>query len=177
VALGGSLRVHRATPEDVEAAAIILEEATEWLAAKGLVAWDPDTFRSPGGWGRRILQEAQKRGHLFVLLADEVPVGTVTLQPTDSLFWPDAAEDALYVHRLAVSGDAHGQGLGRFLLRCAEQRAVGTGTRFLRLDCLAENRVLRRYYEDFGFEHCREVVVEGRAFSLYEKPVPVPSSD
>ena len=99
-------------------------------------------------------------------------MATMTLQWQDELFWPDAPDDAGYVHRLAVASDAHGRGIGRDLLRWAEREALARGKRFLRLDTSAENPSLRRYYEGAGFELKDERMVGRWNVVLYERPLP-----
>jgi RimJ/RimL family protein N-acetyltransferase len=42
---------------------------------------------------------------------------------------------------------------------------------FLRLDCLAGNPGIRAYYEELGFEHRGDLVVNNRNMSIYERPV------
>jgi GNAT superfamily N-acetyltransferase len=50
-----------------------------------------------------------------------------------------------------------GSGIGEQLLAWASQQVVDRGCRYLRLDCVATNTVLRRYYERFGFVYCGDV--------------------
>ena len=80
--------------------------------------------------------------------------GTLALQWSDEEVWGYAPGDAGYVHGLAIRRDFAGLGLGRELLRWAEDRAALSGKRYLRLDCVAKNRRLNEYYERAGFR-CR----------------------
>jgi GNAT superfamily N-acetyltransferase len=58
---------------------------------------------------------------------------------------------------LVVSRAERGTGLGRRLLDWACERARELGRASLRLDCVASNEFLRRYYADAGFEERGEV--------------------
>lgn len=81
----------------------------------------------------------------------------------------------LLVKKLAVRRDLKGQGLGRLLLEHAENRIIGNGKRFIRLDCMADNERLNRYYLDAGYTHIRRFDGDGWSANLYEKQVEPPS--
>ena len=169
--------VRQASPADLDAAIEILEEASEWVARRGADGWEPGSFRSPQGSGNRALREALAAGELYLAWLGNRPVATVTLQSADPIYWPEAVDrgDALYVHRLAVQRDASGSGVGRTLLRWAEEQARGRGRPFVRLDCPARSRFLRDYYHQAGFRHRGDLTVSDFHARLLEKPVRVPA--
>lgn len=74
--------------------------------------------------------------------------------------WADPLGKAGYVRRLAVRRSHAGQGLGSQLLDWAADQVGAAGKRLLRLDCVAENAGLRRYYEGVGFTHLGDVDAE-----------------
>jgi hypothetical protein len=45
------------------------------------------------------------------------------------------------------------------------------GRAYVRLDCVADNPGIRRYYESFGFAAVDEMIVNGTLYRLYEVPV------
>jgi len=172
----GELAIRRAGSGDVGEAARILEDAIEWAAELGFDSWPPGTFSDPGAWGRaRLLEALGMRGLYLVIRAGE-PVATFSLLPEDSLFWPDADDDALYLHRFAVRRAYRGGGIGTASLRFMQEEVLRTGRRYLRLDCLAHNPGIRRYYELAGFEHRGDTVVNDMRLSLYELDVASPPS-
>jgi GNAT superfamily N-acetyltransferase len=75
------------------------------------------------------------------------------------------------VHKLAVSRARAGERIGRAIVEWADTTAAAGGRSFLRLDCLRTNPRIRRYYEELGFEHRADQVINGRDLSLYERPV------
>jgi GNAT superfamily N-acetyltransferase len=78
-------------------------------------------------------------------------------------------EDGLRVLRAYA-----GRGIGRAILRWAEDQVTSRDRIYLRLDCLADNAKLRAYYEDAGFLHIGEKTWEDALSwrsSLYEKRV------
>ena len=69
------------------------------------------------------------------------------------MFWSDADDEALYVHRLVVKRSHAGRGIGEQLLVWAAELAAGAGRSVLRGDCMTENTPVRHYYETLGFRH------------------------
>jgi ribosomal protein S18 acetylase RimI-like enzyme len=145
----------------------ILEEAARWLECREIEGW------KPGSFCRRRIADRIGRGEMYLARLAGRSFGTFALQWSDEEVWGDVPEDAGYVHGLAVRRDFAGQGLGRELLRWAEERAALSGKEYLRLDCLAENRRLNEYYERAGFRRRGRARVWGLDGRLYEKRVGV----
>jgi len=148
----------------------ILDEAAGYSRALSGGGWRPGQFQEEMADGG-LLAQAFERGDVHLAWDGDRPVATVTLQWMDELHWPGAPQDAGYVHRLAVARHAHGRGIGRALIGWAEDQARARGMRFLRLDTSARNTVLRRYYEDQGFQLRGERAIETWTVVLYERPV------
>jgi GNAT superfamily N-acetyltransferase len=132
----------------------ILNEAARWLASRGINQWSVDGFPCD------LIVGGISRGEVYVARCDRRSVGTFTLQWSDDLFWPGAAEEAGDIHRLAVRRDA--RGLGIELLKFAERATAATGRKLLRLDCFSGNPALCSYYERAGFVRVSDVEVDGR---------------
>jgi ribosomal protein S18 acetylase RimI-like enzyme len=170
------LEVRAARPDDIDAVADLLAEASAWLQSKGIAQW-------PARFSADFLAACIQRGELFVAADGEVIGGTVTLQWSDPPFWGDR-DDAGFVHRLAVRRSYAGSGCGRALLRWAEDEARMRGRSFLCLDTLSSNARLRRYYEDMGFrlvgeiegpaDHPTDPALVGWRAVLYEKAIGEP---
>jgi ribosomal protein S18 acetylase RimI-like enzyme len=128
-----------------------VNQAASWLTARGIEQW-PNSFTE-------VMVGANLRaGETWLARRAGAIVGTITLSWVDSA-WPEAADDAGYVHRLAAV--PRGTGLGEQLLTWACHRVVGRGRRYLRLDCVASNTLLRGYYERLGFVYCGDVELLG----------------
>jgi ribosomal protein S18 acetylase RimI-like enzyme len=164
------LVVETATSEDVALAQVLIDGAREWLRSRGIDQWQdavPDS----------VLVRDAERGNLFFVRRRSEVAAMVTVYDSDAEVWGDDMEPALYVHRLAV-GQAHrGAQLGERLLRWVEEQALRHELRAVRLDCATDNPGLRRFYEQLGFQHLRDVTVlapdGGRTLtsSLYERPL------
>jgi GNAT superfamily N-acetyltransferase len=159
------VNVRRAGPTDSETVAALLDEATVWVAELGYEQW-------PLPFPRDELAAAIDRGEVYLVEAEDgQAVATVTILEEDQQYWGHKPPDALYVHKLAVRRDHAGRGVGAAVVEWANAEAAEAGRDFLRLDCLCDNPGIRDYYEQLGFEHCGDLILNGRDMSLYERPV------
>ena len=99
------LEVRRAGMADVDDVRFVLDEASAWLHSRGIEQW---SARFP----LDRIGPAIERGDTWLARTDGEIAGTITLVDGSEL--PEAADDAGYVHRLAVRRGA--AGLGRVLL-------------------------------------------------------------
>ncbi len=147
----GSLRYRRATPNDLTAVVGLLTEAAEWAKQRGVERWWPVPFPSDGV--RRGIDQQE----VVLVEIDGEPVATLTLRRDDPIMWGDQPPVAGYVHRLAVRRDHAGRQLGRTALAWAGDEVRRWGRSKLRLDCLATNPGLVRYYRAQGFREVARV--------------------
>lgn len=128
----------------------LLDTARFRFAAAGFDMW-------PLGFDPARLEPALGAGCTF-LAVDRAgsAIGTITVDRDDPL-WADRAAGVVagYVHRVAVRD--RGTGLGARLLHWAAGQVLGFGGDRVRLDCIAWNAPLRRYYERAGFTHVDDV--------------------
>ena len=170
------LKIIPATANDADSVRSILLEAAQWIHAKGIDQWRISEFTK-----EHVLDNIQD-GDVFLAYDGSVPVGAVILRrqpgPFDRQIWGEGADDhAAYVHRLAIRTKYHGQGLGGQILGWAEDESVRAGMAYLRLDCMADNEALNRYYQRFGFVH-QGVHSAGRfSVSRYEKALSNPAAE
>ena len=158
------MRVRRARPEDAAVVAALLDEATVWVGERGYEQW-------PLPFPHDQLLAAIARGEVYLAEAGGETVATVTLLWDDPMYWGERPPDAAYVHKLAVRRACAGQGIGRAIVEWADRTAAKAGRQFLRLDCLGDNPDIRRYYEELGFEHRGDLVLNDRNMSIYERHV------
>lgn len=138
-------------PEQVASALLILREASQWLAGRGL-----------RGWTERDLQQtnlpAQSvAGSLILGFTQGKPAACMLLQRSDPLYWPRAASgSALYLHKLAVSRAHAGCGWGPRMIAWAKIETRRQGIRRLRLDTWADSPLVE-LYETHGFRRLNRV--------------------
>jgi GNAT superfamily N-acetyltransferase len=154
-----------AHPENLPVVIDILSEAAAWIKDKGIDQW-PSPLNEY--WRQRIAHMVQ-RGEFFTVGVVKKRLGIVRITDRDR-HWPDDGQ-AIYIGVLAIRDSMHGQGLGAYILNWAALKAQREGKRFLRLDCLASNRRLRRYYEDQGFLYKGQFTSGEYVAAMYEKPL------
>lgn len=161
------LDIRRAAAADLGVVTSLWQEAAAWLADKGVDQWQYPPREE------KIVANID-RGECFLIEDDGVPVATITVDTfADPDFWtPDeAAEPALYVHRMAVRRDAAGIELGSAMLDWASLQAHQQGRRWVRLDAWRDNTDLISYYSSRDFQHVRTVNAEGRGSgALFQRP-------
>jgi GNAT superfamily N-acetyltransferase len=161
-----TITISQALPREAESVPSILLEAAHWLRERGIPMWRSDEL-SP----ERIATEVAE-GYFFLAKCGAEAVGTIKFQLQDTIFWPDtAADEAAFVHRLAVRRAFAGGQLSVLLLSWAAQRAMSLGQRFLHLDCEASRPRLRAVYERYGFQHHSDRQVGPHFVSRYELPL------
>lgn len=158
-----------AVASDPEPSAAIIEEVAVWGDTAGFPSWMPGSFTGPDSVGISRLRGDIANGGLYLIWRGERAVGTLSLLENDPIYWPDAGEEALYLHRFAVSRGA--AGAGRYAVQWCLRETRRRGRPYLRLDCLRDNPGIRRYYESFGFVAVDEKLVNGTQCSLYEVSV------
>jgi predicted phosphodiesterase len=158
----GAVDLVRAEPHQLDDVLALLEEAAAWLTARGIDQWQPGSFSQPQ------LAAGISRGEVYLARRGDEAVGTITLQWWDALVWGELPAAAGYVHNLATRRAA-APGLGALLLGWAEQQAAAAGKHYLRLDCMADNMHLRRYYERTGFIDRGRLSMHGWNRQRYEK--------
>jgi GNAT superfamily N-acetyltransferase len=158
------VNIRRCQASDVATVAALLDEATAWVGERGYEQW-------PLPFPHDQIAAAIDRGEIYVAELDGDLVATVTLLWEDPTYWGERPADAAYVHKLAVRRACAGQRIGNAIVEWADRTAAAKGRQFLRLDCLRDNPGIRAYYENLGFEHRGDLVVNDRDMSIYERPV------
>jgi len=159
--------VRRATVDDHGVILDLLAEGASYARSRGIDQW-PERFPE------ELILSGIERDEVFVGVVDGVVVSTLSLAWSDRVFWGADDGQAGYVHRLAVNAERRGTGLGRLFLDWAQIQIGHADRSLLRLDCLAQNAQLRKWYETIGFVHRRDREVRGPLgapveISLYQR--------
>jgi GNAT superfamily N-acetyltransferase len=157
-----------AVPGDVDELVGLRDRVARWLVERGIQQWQPGEFSVAR------MRTWVDRGDVYVHRREGRIVAAVAVLEKDPDIWGDQPADAAYVHLLMVDRAHAGAGLGAAALSYAEGRARDLGAHRARLDAVASNPWLRRWYEDRGYE-----VVGSRSFEdpgpfgslLFEKPL------
>ena len=147
----GPLRFRVAHLDDLPQVLDILSEAAAWAKARGVERWWAVPF--PSAW----VQSGIERGEVVVVEQASRVIGTLTLSREDRRMWGDQPPVAGYLHRIALRRELSHQGLGRQMIEWAGAEVRSWGRSKLRLDCLATNQSLVRYYLAQGFREVGRV--------------------
>lgn len=166
-----NLLIVRAEERDLSAIIDLMEEAATWLSTFDIKQWPVGLVRNnPSIILRRIAEHEVYLGRLEGELA-----ATMTIQWTDPAVWGRMDDRAGYVHGLVTARRFAGRGLGRRMLEYAEERIRAENGTLIRLDCVAANPRLRRYYTESGFTFLREKQMSGDDWrALFEKKLDPP---
>ena len=142
-------------------------QAIDWM-----VATPP--YRSL--WDRQEVSAdliAKELDHYYVGQISKVPIVTFMLTQSDDLYWPDAHDSALYIHRIAVAREATAHVTGQSILPevfhfCADI-ARECGARMLRLDCDKTRPSLGHIYEKQGFVYHSDIELPNYQGARYQR--------
>ncbi|MDT3424709.1 RimJ/RimL family protein N-acetyltransferase [Paenibacillus forsythiae] len=161
----GSLNVIRADSGMTGEVLRLLREAAQWMRDNGLTQWRPEQFEE------EEIRNYFKEREVYIAMHGDTAAGMFTLQSGDPQYWGRRNNESFaYLHRLAVAMPFRGAGLGGKLLKFAAETATASGRRGLRLDTIADNVKLNRYYQSQGFRYMgTNDVGGGRLVNLYEE--------
>jgi GNAT superfamily N-acetyltransferase len=154
------MRITKATPDDLDALVAFRDEAARWLASKGIDQWQ-EPWPTEDLMVEGMLANIEA-GETFIVWDDDKPAATITINrfAKPELWTPEeAAEPALYAHKVTVDRAYGGQGLGAELLDWAGTKAADEGADWLRVDVWTTNERLQHYYLHQGFTYVRTVVL------------------
>ena len=143
---------------DVPRLLSLRDEAARWLASKDSDQWardwpDPETMVD-------TIRRSVATGQTWCVETDNRVIATIALDNSvfPGLWTPvELAQPACYAHRMIVTRDHTGTGLGAELLDWAATHTAIAGASWLRVDVWTTNTKLQDYYRRQGFTHVRTV--------------------
>ncbi|MFB3103977.1 MAG: GNAT family N-acetyltransferase, partial [Pseudomonadales bacterium] len=132
-----------------------LEQTASWMEAQGIEQRTVDSFKPRTG----MLEQAWRRGELVITLDGDLPIAGALLTPSPSVelerLWidvsPTNSETTLYLQNMVLAPDLRDTGRGREVLGALEDAARALNCSCVRLDCVANNQFLPRFYQDAGY--------------------------
>ncbi len=159
------LIIQPARTDELETVVDIICQAAVWLKAKGIRQWESPP---PPGLLELLEREITKQQvYLAWLEGAEEPIATFRFEWQGGPVWPDEVA-AGYLHSLALRPAYIGRRLGDQIIEWAKARILQCGKRWMRLDCIAANERLRRYYERLGFQFRGCGTIGGYVLALYQ---------
>lgn len=160
----------QANPEDEKTIIELILQTARWLNSMGSTQWGGLLH----GQDDHNLAGAIARGEVFIFrkAGEKELAGSVILQQSpsewDKRLWGEEATNkgiSIYLHRLVVNRHYSGKGFGSEIMSWTENGIRFAGKDRIRLDCIANNEKLNRFYKKCDYSY----IGETDGFSIYEK--------
>ncbi len=144
------------------------KDAAKWLKSKDLDHWQQ--WHNPN---QTMIADVKdgilKKEFYLVENVNALCLGAFRLMKSDPKYWPLKKDKAYYIHNFFINRAHAKQNIGSSVLKKIQCQAEMENIQYFRLDCLASNKELCRYYESQGFKKTGRIL-DGRVFNvLYEK--------
>lgn len=169
--ISDKLKFRRAGRGEVPAITSILRQAARRMLAEGKQQWD-ESYPNETHVSADI-----KRGVGYVIECDGAPIayGAVVFdgEPAyDDLRGRWLSEGPyVVVHRLAISQEMQGKGLGRLFMNCVADFARTKGVHSFKVDTNFDNFAMLHLLDRLGFTYCGEVQYSRGSRKAFEKPI------
>jgi predicted N-acetyltransferase YhbS len=149
--------LRQARDEDVPALRLLVNAAYEELADLGLNF--TGTYQDEA-----ITRDRMRKAEVFLLTRDSKLIASISLSVKDI---GEGDTSCLYINQLAVLPEFKRQGIGTYLLKFAEERAMFFGLERLRLDTAIPATHLVEVYRTMGYQEIDTVQWKGKTYSSY----------
>ncbi|WP_409344647.1 GNAT family N-acetyltransferase [Paenibacillus sp. MBLB4367] len=153
---GNLLQISKAMEQEIEQASTILEEAAIWLKKIDQEMWSENQYSVAG------LLKRYGIGNVYIGRLEDQAAATMILQEEDPMWSDIAANESLFLHKLAVKRQYAKNGCSQEMIECAKRLAITLGKSYVRLDCAADRPKLCDFYERNGFVRVREQLLYGK---------------
>lgn len=121
-----------------------------------------------------VVQRDLDRGIGYVLTIDNVVAGYAAIILNDEPAYDELKTwltngDFFVVHRIAVSDQFIGQGLGKKILEYTEELARNNNVPSIKVDTNFDNAAMLKTFEKLGYTYCGEVYFRGAPRKAFEK--------
>ena len=148
--------IRLASENDLEQVIGNLRSANQKLLGEGIYQWD-DTYPT-----RELLESDIHNKTMFVAFEHDRVIASVSVDTKEpavysSISWNPETSNPLMIHRLCVTPEKQGQGVGRKMLDFTEIYGAEQGHDCARVDVHTANVVALATYEHRGFKRLGEV--------------------
>jgi ribosomal protein S18 acetylase RimI-like enzyme len=160
-----------ATCEDADDVLVLVRDCVDDMRRCGIEQWD-DAYPD-----RMTVEEDIRRCEAFVATLQTRLVGYVALgvgQDPDyaEVPWEFTAGPAVVIHRLMVDPEYQGRGFAKVLMSFAENHALTSGYRIVRLDAFLGNPRALHLYERLGYRDAGTLRHRTGQFRCFERELP-----
>lgn len=153
-----NISIKEATIEEVSTIKGILYDTAVWLNKKGSTQW----AGLLKGQDVHNIQKAIERKEVFVACNNNEVIGTFALWDNQTewdidLWGQENHSDYYYLHRIAVDRKRNEKRKGTILIEGAKSIAEKHQKKGIRLDCIASNDQLNRFYRSNNFKYVKTI--------------------
>ncbi|MCR9063660.1 MAG: GNAT family N-acetyltransferase [Cytophagales bacterium] len=138
------MQIVNSTKEDVEFIFKLYRIASAYQKSKGVVVW-PEFDRE------MVETEIEENRQWKILIDGQIACIWATTFSDEAIWEEKNAEQAIYIHRLAVNPDFKGNNFVQLMVDWARDLAKKHNKEYLRLDTLGHNKGLIKHYTAAGF--------------------------
>lgn len=164
------MTIRRAALTDIPAIMNVIKEVVPLMNAAGNFQWN-ETYPNPEAFAKDI-----ELNQLWVadMDGDIAGIAAITTEqyPEYAQVGLDISQEAVVVHRLAVSPRYRGKGVAEALMYEADAEAIRKGLKLLRIDTNSENTSAQKLFQKVGYQFKGEITLEfrpGLKFVCFEK--------
>jgi GNAT superfamily N-acetyltransferase len=154
------MKIRLAKLEDLDQILKVFNDVTLDLQNKGINQWSYP-------WKPKIIENAIKSNHSYVLLLDEKVIGTFFISDVDSLSELSIEPQSEYLSKIAILPEFQGRNFGTKIIDFACSFAKGLN-KTLYLDCWAGNEKLKEFYSNNGLEYVGDFPEEDYFISVFK---------
>lgn len=167
------MEFRKTTDGDIDTVLCIIGHAQDYLKKQGIDQWQN------GYPCRETIEEDVQKGYGYVLLKDNIIVGTVAVtfdgeNTYNSIYEGEWISDREYatIHRVAVDDQYKGSGLASRIIGYIEQMCRSREISSIRVDTHRKNRSMQRMLVKNGFMYCGIIYLEDHSERMaFEKIV------
>lgn len=138
----------------------ILNKVALHLHKKGINQWDYP-------WDYNKIEQDIKNGHVYVMAADDLIIGTFLLKNIDDFAALLIDKGSKYQYRVAIVPEHQGANFGTQIINYVFEYSKNL-KKPLYLDCWAGNKKLKSFYRNAGFEHLGNFPEEDYFISVFK---------
>jgi ribosomal protein S18 acetylase RimI-like enzyme len=162
------ISVRPATCEDVDDVLALVRGCLDHMRRHGIEQWD-DAYPD-----RMTIEGDVRRGEAFVATHEAGLVGYVALGACQDpeyaeVPWGFTASPTVVIHRLMIDPAYQGRGFAKVLMSFAEQHALTSGYRTVRLDAFVGNPRALNLYEGLGYREAGTIRHRTGQFRCFER--------
>ena len=158
------IEIRQVKSSEFESVYGILYDNARWLLSKDILQWPLEWLESI----RPAIKLSINGGHFYAMDIDFQMAAVLEIRSAPEPLWNYDSDEALYIHKLAIDRKYSNLAVGRNIIETLKTKAMSEGKCYVRLDCVAHNEGLRKYYESCGFQLKNVVETPVANLALYE---------